>query len=44
MLRNCLIQGRPTDRSALIQTRDARPYLDPTFVQRAVEILGLAKN
>lgn len=29
---------------ALVKNRDARPYLDPTFVQRAVERLGLAKK
>ena len=29
---------------ALIKNRDARPYLDPSFVQRAVERLGLAKK
>ena len=29
---------------ALIKNHDARPYLDPSFVQRAVERLGLAKK
>jgi len=29
---------------ALVKNRDARPYLDPTFVQRAVDRLGLAKK
>ena len=29
---------------ALVKNRDARPYLDPSFVQRAVDRLGLAKK
>jgi len=29
---------------AIVKNRDARPYLDPTFVQRAVDRLGLAKK
>ena len=28
----------------VVKNRDARPYLDPSFVQRAVERLGLAKK
>ena len=29
---------------ALVKNRDARPYLDPSFVQRAVDRLGLVKK
>jgi hypothetical protein len=29
---------------AVVKNRDARPYLDPSFVQRAVERLGIGKK
>lgn len=29
---------------AIVKNRDARPYLDPTFVQRAVDRLGVGKK